>query len=156
MNWTEVCENPFLQNLPFKVELNEFGQPVLSPASNRHGRHQVAIGSKLTSLAKDGEVISECSVSTPLGVKVADVAWASREFIAAHGFDTPYPSAPGLCVEILSPSNSPGEIELKTGLYFTAGALEVWLCSDAGVMTFITTRGVAPASGLFPGFPAKV
>ena len=31
MQWHEVCEHPSLQNLPFKIELNERGQILMSP-----------------------------------------------------------------------------------------------------------------------------
>ena len=37
MNWQEVCDDPHLQDLPYKVELNRFGQILMSPASNEHG-----------------------------------------------------------------------------------------------------------------------
>ena len=37
MKWDEVCKDTLLQDLPYKVELNEWGNIVLSPASNRHG-----------------------------------------------------------------------------------------------------------------------
>ncbi|GEM_PF-3004535 len=32
MNWQEVCEHSDLQNLPFKIELNERGQIIISSA----------------------------------------------------------------------------------------------------------------------------
>ena len=28
MNWQEICEHPSLQNIPFKIELNEYGKIV--------------------------------------------------------------------------------------------------------------------------------
>ncbi len=31
MEWKEVCENKQLQDLPFKIELNKWGQIVMSP-----------------------------------------------------------------------------------------------------------------------------
>ncbi len=31
LNWQDVCDNDHLQNLPFKVELNEYGQVIMSP-----------------------------------------------------------------------------------------------------------------------------
>lgn len=43
MNWASAIENPLLRNLPFKIELNKFGQILMSPASNRHGRTQSRI-----------------------------------------------------------------------------------------------------------------
>lgn len=38
MQWSEVITNPFLKNLPFKIELNKWGKIEMSPASNQHGR----------------------------------------------------------------------------------------------------------------------
>ncbi len=36
MNWQEVCEHPSLQNLPFKIELDEYGNIVMSPVKIYH------------------------------------------------------------------------------------------------------------------------
>ena len=154
MNWQEVCENPALQDLPFKIELNRFGQIVMSPASNWRGALQMRIGSGL--LALGGEVISECSVQTSDSTKVADVAWLSEGFVAEHGMTTPYLVAPEICVEILSPSNSKEEMKVKRDLYFEAGAQEVWECDQDGVMTFYGKLGVLELSGLAPDFPARM
>mgnify|MGYP001313879954 CR=1 FL=1 len=41
---------------------------------------------------------------------------------------TPDLAAPEICLEILSPSNSIVEMEMKRALYFEAGAREVWEC----------------------------
>ena len=106
MEWSEVIDNPLLQNLPFKIELNKFGKLLMSPASNSHGRFQGRIAGALWQRQPEGEVITECSIQTSEGVKVADVAWASAAFIAEFGYATPYLKAPELCVEIVSPSNS--------------------------------------------------
>ena len=40
MEWSEVINNPVLQNLPFKIELNKFGKLLMSPATNKHGMMQ--------------------------------------------------------------------------------------------------------------------
>lgn len=58
---------------------------------------------------------------------VADVACASAEFMRAHGAETPFVSAPELCVEIASPSNSRKALREKIDAYLGAGALEAWL-----------------------------
>jgi hypothetical protein len=36
MNWQEVCADPHLRNLPFKIELNEYGQVVIGSQENSH------------------------------------------------------------------------------------------------------------------------
>ncbi|MDM8567488.1 hypothetical protein QUF74_17800 [Candidatus Halobeggiatoa sp. HSG11] len=73
MQWAEVINNPILQDLPFKIELNKFGKLLMSPASNYHGRIQMKIGNKLSQQLPKGKVISECSIKTNDGVKVAGV-----------------------------------------------------------------------------------
>ncbi|WP_298607342.1 Uma2 family endonuclease [uncultured Thiothrix sp.] len=127
MEWSEVIDNPLLKDLPFKIELNRFGKLLMSPASNKHGIAQSRIGALLTNKHPNGVTISECSIQTPEGTKVADVAWASDAFIEKWGTVTPFPRAPELCVEIVSPSNSREEMQIKTTLYLEAGAEEVWI-----------------------------
>ena len=110
MQWTDVINDPCLRDLPYKIELNRWGNIEMSPASNKHGIYQAHLSRLLLNRMAVGEVISECSVQTPEGVKVPDVAWCSSEFLQRHGFETPYSEAPELCVEIPSPSNSPQEM----------------------------------------------
>ncbi len=127
MEWTDVINDPTLQNLPFKIELNKFGKLLMSPASNKHGMAQGKLSRFVGNKYPEGEVITECSIQTSDGVKVADVVWASGAFIAEWGTTTPFPRAPELCVEIVSPSNSREEMQIKTALYLEAGAQEVWI-----------------------------
>ncbi|MCH9699392.1 MAG: Uma2 family endonuclease [Gammaproteobacteria bacterium] len=140
MEWSEVINNPVLQNLPFKIELNKFGKILMSPASNQHGRLQSRLVANLINKVPSGEVITECSIQTSDGVKVADVAWASDSFIQNFAYQTPYPKAPEICVEIVSPSNSNAEITEKVDLYLAKGAEEVWVVyEDSKIDTFTHT-----------------
>jgi len=150
MNWQEVCNDPSLRNLPYKIELNEWGQIVMSPASNFHGILQAALIRAMGKAREDGVIIAECSVLTCKGVKVADVAWASPEFRREQGNATPYTQAPEVCVEIVSPSNSAKEMEEKRGLYFACGAVEFWLCDEKGLLSFYNCDGQIAASCFFP------
>ncbi len=136
MNWSQVCEDKQLQDLPYKIELNEWGNIVMTPASNRHGSIQMKIGFLMMSQMGHGTVLSECSVDTSKGVKVADVAWASSEFLDRNRGQTPYIEAPEICVEIISPSNTQEEMMEKKDLYFSRGAREFWLCDEDGNMAF--------------------
>lgn len=156
MEWIDVCNDPVLQDLPYKIELNERGQIVMSPASNQHGILQMLIGGMLLNVKGKGTVISECSIQTSKGVKVADVAWASRKFMDANGTQTPYKLSPELCVEILSPSNSEEEILEKIDLYLARGAKEVWICNLEGEIKFYNHAGETGRSSLFPAFPDKI
>jgi Uma2 family endonuclease len=156
MEWADVIQDSTLQNLPFKVELNEHGTIMMTPASNRHGRLQGRIYKQLTDITSEGDAMVECSVDTPKGVKVADVAWFSDAFLAQHGETTPYPEAPELCVEVVSPSNSRREMKEKVELYLTQGAKEVWLCSEQGQVEFFGVNGSMEESSLFPTFPTRL
>jgi len=148
MQWSEVLENPILVNLPFKIELNKFGKLLMSPASNNHGQLQYTVGRKLEKGSNGGVIIMECSIDTADGVKVADVAWASDEFISENGYQTPYLKAPEICVEIVSPSNTDKEMQEKIQLYLAKGAREVWLCDLDGDIRFYTYVGKIDGSNM--------
>lgn len=149
MEWAEVLADPILQDLPYKIELNEYGKIVMSPASNRHGAVQGDLYSLLRQqLRGRGRPIVECSIQTTKGVKVADVVWCSVDFIHQYGFATPYPRAPELCVEIVSPSNSRQELTEKTVLYLAAGAREVWIVFEDGQIEVHDTSGRLERSAL--------
>lgn len=79
MNWQEVCDNPDLRNLSFKIELNERGQILMSPAKVYHSAFQGKIAALLYINIGKGEVLTECAIKTDKGTKVADVAWSSSE-----------------------------------------------------------------------------
>lgn len=156
MQWEQICKDPVLQNLPFKIETNELGQIVMSPATNKHGYWQMMIGMFLYQLMQNGKVISECSIQTSKGVKVADVVWLSEKFSTKHGYKTPYVTAPEICVEIVSPSNSKKEMEEKMSLYFEQGAKEVWFCNEKGRVKFFIKKGAITKSKLAPDFPSLI
>lgn len=150
MTWDEILNNPLLRDLPFKIETNKFGQILMSPASNRHGIIQSEVGRKIYNRKKQGTTITECSIQTSDGVKVADVAWASDEFTAEYGEVTPYPKAPEICVEVVSPSNTKEEIEHKVELYLAKGALEVWVVNSDKEITYYTPAGQIKKSKIVP------
>ena len=146
MEWADVINNPLLKNLPFKIELNKWGKILMSPASNLHGRIQGYLTAKVLGKLNSGEVITECSIDTSGGVKVADIAWLSDEFIAEFKYSTPYPKAPEICVEIVSPSNSKIEIQDKVDLYLAEGAVEVWIVYDLKNIEYYTHIGPVKVS----------
>ncbi|MBC6417325.1 MAG: Uma2 family endonuclease [Prochloron sp. SP5CPC1] len=156
MKWQEVIEHPSLRDLPFKIELNEHGKIEMSLASNRHGRLQGKIYSLLGQYGYQGELYLECSINTKKGVKVADVAWSSQDFFNQYGEITPLPVSPEICIEILSPSNSKGEMNEKISLYLAQGAKEVWLCDNEGNIEFYTSEGVRLKSPLLHDFPRRL
>jgi hypothetical protein len=36
MNWSQVCADPRLANLPYKIELDKTGKIIMSPAGKKH------------------------------------------------------------------------------------------------------------------------
>lgn len=157
MQWKDVVANPHLQDLPFKIETNEWGQIVMSPTRLQHGNYQTRIAVALTKhLDESGEVVTECAIQTQMGTKVADVAWFSAERWEQVKDEFDSPIAPEICVEVLSPSNSVEEIEQKKALYFERGANEVWICDTNGTLTFYREDGAVAASILVPDFPTNI
>ncbi len=156
MEWSEVLNDSQLQNLPFKIELNKFGKLLMSPASNHHGRIQGRLSAMLWNNMPKGEIITECSVNTSDGVKVADVVWASAAFVAEHGYATPYNKAPELCVEIVSPSNSKQEMAQKTELYLAKGAQEVWVIYEGAMVDIFDHEGKREHSQFSKGLAEQI
>lgn len=156
MNWREVCEHPSLQDLPFKIETNERGEIVMAPVKVAHSAYQGEIGFLLRSMRQDGFVLAECAILTAKGTKVADVAWASRERFAHIKEEIECSIAPEVCVEVLSFSNTVGEIDEKRALYFERGTQEVWVCRADGEIHFYTAQGRVEQSLLFPTFPSRI
>ena len=119
-----LCDDPCYANVPGKIELDVWGRMVMSPASNYHSALQAALAGRLAIL---GASVRRVVGGYDAGILVADVAWASDEFMRARGFETPYTRAPELCIEVVSPSNSRMELREKTAAYLDAGAAEVWI-----------------------------
>jgi len=140
VQWQDVLADKSLQDLPYKIELNEKGLIEMSPASFFHsllqGRLATLLGNQL-----DGEVFTELAVQTKKGVRVPDVAWGSKEYVQKHIKDIYALSAPELCVEIISPSNTQDEMLDKVTLFLEAGAKEVWLITEDGQVTFYNHQG---------------
>jgi Uma2 family endonuclease len=156
MNWLEVCEHPALQDLPFKIELDETGKIIMAPTKVYHSIYQGEIVRWLSTFSRTGKAIVECAIATRKGTKVADVAWASPERVAVIWSETECSIAPELCVEVLSSANTGREMRIKRQLYFERGALEVWLCDASGRITFFDPDGQREHSTLFPDFPLQI
>ena len=48
MTWDEICDDPALQDLPYKIETNQYGQIIMSPAKGWHSERQFLIISELS------------------------------------------------------------------------------------------------------------
>src|SRR5271157_4977732 len=157
--WAELLPDRELARVEGRIETDRHGRIIMSPpAAPSHGSFQVEIGRLLWTLLPKGRVLTECPISTADGVKAADVAWASPERMRELGEQVCFPRAPEICVEVLSPGNTEAEIQEKMALCFDAGAREVWLCAQNGVMSFFSPGATRPtrASKMCPPFPKQV
>lgn len=156
MHWQEICENPLLKNLPFKIETNKWGKLEMSPASNEHGLYQSMIIKLMFKLAIGGDSLTECSIQTSEGVKVADVAWGTYDFFKRNGRANPYLESPEIVVEILSHSNTRQEMTEKKELYFARGAKEFWMCDRNGTVSFFSNNAELLKSQIIAEFPTHI
>ena len=115
-------------------------------------------------LAGDGGFLLARDPDTVLG---PDVAFISARRLAAQPLGKHYwRGAPDLAIEIVSPSNSPAEIQEKVLAYLTAGSRLVWVV-DPDARTVTVHRSAADvvtlaedadldAEPLLPGFRCRV
>ena len=156
LTWEELCADPSLQDLPYRIELNGSNQIVMSPLHFKHGRYQGKIIKLLDQLLPTGDASVEAAISTSDNMKVPDVIWAPHEFFRQHADAFALPVAPDICIEVLSPTNRTLEIDQKCQLYFESGAKEVWICGLKGEMKFYLPSGQAESSVLCPDFPSQI
>lgn len=156
MNWQEVCDTPELTNLPFKIELNQQGQILMTPVKVYHSLFQGKITGLLYANLQNGDVLVECAIATEQGTKVADIAWASVDTLKVIRDETECSVAPEICIEVMSPSNTEDEITEKKLLYFESGAEEVWICETGGKIKFYAPGKEIHRSLLAPEFPQNI
>lgn len=158
--WDELAKDPEIEGWPGRVETDRYGQIIMSYYSEySHGGHQVDIASLLCKHLPSGKTTVETPISTSEGIKVADVAWVSKARLAKIGGRAALKAAPEICVEVLSPKNTRGEIEEKRRLYFEAGAQEVWILERSGALLFFLSADperAARKSKLCPKAPARL
>jgi Uma2 family endonuclease len=100
----------------------------------------------------------ECAVDTTAGVKVPDVAAMNRNRPCGQRGAASLAESPDICVEVLSWSNTPEEMDEKRRLYAAKGCKEFWTCSEEGQMSFFdaATGESLPQSALCPAFPPLI
>ena len=156
MTWEEVCNDPSLQDLPYKIELNKWGHIEMSPARARHGDFQFWIAYLLQQKMLDGMCSTEVGIETAENTKVPDLIWASFAHRRVTPHEFAYAVAPEICVEVISPTNYLEDQMHKGELYLRAGAKEFWLCDELGDMRFFDADGPMERSRLCPEFPLRV
>lgn len=149
--WQRMLDDPVLAEIPGKLELTEKGTIELSSANTRHGILQAFLAGELRRLRPEGTAMTECAIETDAGIRAPDVAWASLEFMTRYGAASPLPRAPELCIEVLSPANSQPEMREKSAAYLAAGAIEVWLVAQDGLIDMLGSRGRLAQSALVTG-----
>lgn len=156
LSWKKVCEDPNLQDLPYKIETNDRGQIVMSPTYAWHGRFAYQIAQLLEEQLPEGVSSVETAIRTAKGTKVADAIWctAERWVEIKDAYDVPV--APEICVEVRSPTNTDAEIDEKRELYLDAGAEEVWICDEERQITFYDAEGEREVSQRVPSFPSRI
>lgn len=132
MQWVDVLNDKTLEDLPYKIELNEWGNIEMSPATNKHSIVQGKLIALLNKQLPYGIAIPEFSIQIENQVRVPDVVWCSNNFLKQHTKDDPCSVAPEICIEVISPSNSFASMKRKMALYFKADAKEVWLVDFNG------------------------
>ncbi len=156
LTWAQVCDDPSLDDLPYRIELDRYGRLLMSPVSTRHSRLQGRIARHLED-ALGGEAFPECAIETSEGVRSPDVVWMSDGFAASIPEGTlALARAPEICVEVRSPSNPWAEMEEKVTLYLAKGAQEVWICEPDGRFRWFGHEGERSVSALVPDAPAVV
>jgi Uma2 family endonuclease len=157
--WRELLGDRDLARLPYRIETDRHGHILMSPPpAPSHGLKQANIATLFDSLLPEGLVITECPVSTSDGVKAVDVAWLAPERHQEVDSAVCLAQAPEICVEILSPSNTPEEVFEKIALYFEAGAQEVWICDQGGGLEFyhLGVPEAGRSSEMCPEFPQRI
>jgi len=155
-----------------KYELDR-GELVVKPMA---GRIQVRIAGRIHGILfkfaderRIGEVYSEAQyvlAREPEGIsREPDVSFLSKERLRAMPEGTHFEGAPELVVEVVSPSNTAEELDLKIEQYLAAGAQEVWLAypktrsvhihkPDGQILKLRDSDTISCA--LFPGWSARI
>jgi len=83
------------------------------PPAFAHADRQGQIADLLKSLLPEGRALPECPLSTADGIKAVDVVWLAPGRPELVDRPIVLTTAPEICVEVLSPSNTTAEIEEK-------------------------------------------
>lgn len=112
--------------------------------------------------AEAGYVLSR----SPLTIRQPDVSVLSKERIRSTGADDYFEGAPELAVEIVSPSDSAEDLQIKVDQYLATGAKQVWILypktrtvhvfGEDGSMAALDETQTLTGGELLPQFSAKV
>lgn len=138
-------------------ETNGKGQIIVNPPVGlTHAKRAERIAAAVRCHHPDWQVCAEVGLHTADGVKAPGLLAAAPGFdesVDARGFLL---SAPDLCVEVMSPSNSWEEMRHKALLYLAAGAKEAWVCDEAGELHFFDGAGERSGSSAVAAMAKRV
>ncbi|TWU60108.1 hypothetical protein Poly51_03820 [Rubripirellula tenax] len=157
--WGRAIADARLSGVEGKFETNSFGQLIVNPPPTFfHNDRAFRIAALIEKLL-GGAGRTDVPLETLDGIKVPDAAWFSDErYQLARGRVT-IQTAPEICVEVISPSNTEAEMQHKRNLYFEAGAQECWTCDEDGRMSYYEKslpNDPKPTSTLCPNFPNTI
>ena len=141
--WAELCDDPELAKLEAPFEMDEFGEPYMTPPPSL--RHQL-VSDALAEQLRDqlgGRAVVECPVYAGK-TYLADIAWIPAEQL--HGEPPAAAVGPPLVVEVLSRGNTAQGIAAKTQAHLAHGVRElVWVELD-GRVRYFSVDGERPDS----------
>lgn len=143
--WQALAADP---DSPDHFELNQFGELIVSPKPTT-GHQAVASEVAYQLRVRLGpRAATDVSIVTDRGVRAPDVVWMPGERWLACKGQSPLEIVPDVCVEVLSPSNTRAEIEMKIGAYLRGGAREVVVVGLKGEIEIFGPQGKRGASAL--------
>jgi Uma2 family endonuclease len=116
-----------------------------------------------------GEAVAEAGYvlcREPLTIREPDLSVLSAERIRSTGVDDYAEGAPELAVEVVSPSDSAEDLEVKVEQYLQSGSRQVWIAYPKTKRIYVFRPGTQPmvldetqtleGGDLLPGFSMKV
>jgi Uma2 family endonuclease len=158
----------------FRYELVNGELKKMSPAGHDHGRVTIRLTLPVALHVQKhnlGEVYAAETgfrlSSNPDTVRAPDIAFIRQERVDAFGKTKGYwPGAPDLAVEVLSPSDTVGEIEEKVLEWLAGGTIEVWVVSpklstvtvyrSPDDISTLTEKDLLEGGEVLPGFRIRV
>ncbi|MBI4339512.1 MAG: Uma2 family endonuclease [Chloroflexi bacterium] len=143
----------------------------MAPPGFQHGEIALKIGSLLLAHAQQhrlGRVGVEAGfILGPGTVRGPDVAFVRQERIPAGGGPQAFFNGPpDLAVEVVSPSDTAAQIEMKVHDYLRSGVAQVWVAYPEGKRVHVYTKDgkalryesgdALPGGDLLPGFSVAV
>jgi Uma2 family endonuclease len=143
--WRSLADDP---TSPDHYELTQFGELIVSPRPTT-GHQGIAFEVGLQIVSQLGpRAATEVGVLTDRGIRVPDVVWMPAERWAACKGQTPLEVLPDVCVEVLSPSNTREEIDMKIAAYLRGGAREAFIVGLKGEVEIHGPQGRRETSAL--------